>query len=103
MTDEHGSIACERGVAKDVVGMAVGVDDVPDRLVGSRTDRRKQPLALANAASGVDHRNRAFADDESDIRDRAFVLARHQRGLAMVHEYSGGDFAHRQFLLLGLR
>ena len=57
-----------------------------------------QALALANAAAGVDHRDRAIADDEADIGDRAFVVARHQCGFAVVHEYSGRDFAHRQSL-----
>ena len=103
MTDEHGSVAHEGGVAKDVVRMAVGVDDVSDRLVGTGADRRQQPLPLANAASGVDHRNRAVANDESDIGSRTVVLAGHQRGLASMNEYSGRDFAHRQFLLLRLR
>ena len=59
--------------------------------------------AFANAAAGIDHRDRVVADDESDIGDRAVVLARHQRDLAGMHEYSGRDFAHRQFLLLRLR
>jgi len=86
MTDEHGSIAQKRGAPKDVVRMAVRVDDVSDRLFGMGTDRRKQPLPLANATSRVDHRNRAFANDESYIRNRAVVLARHKRGHAMMHE-----------------
>ena len=60
-------------------------------------------LAFANATAGVDHRNRAVADDESDIGGRAVVLARHQRDLAGMHEYFRRDFAHRQFLFLRLR
>ena len=80
--------------------MAVGIDDVADRLVGAGADGREQlppsrtlpPVSITATAS--------FADDEADIGDRAFVLARHQRDFAGMHEYSGRDFAHRQFLLL---
>jgi hypothetical protein len=84
MTDEHGSIAQKRGAPKDVARMAARVDDVSDRLVGMGTN--KQPLPLANATSRVDPRNRAFANDESYIRNRAVVLACHKRGHAMMHE-----------------
>ena len=59
--------------------------------------------SFANAAAGVDHRDRVLADDESDIGDVAVVLARHQRGLALMHEYAWGDLADRQFWLLRLR
>ena len=100
MADEHGSAAHECCVAKDVVRMAVRVDDISDRLVGAGADRSQQPLAFANAAAGVDHRHRVVADDEPDIGGRALVLAGHQRDLADMHEYFRRDFAHRQFLLL---
>ena len=103
MADKYGSIANECCVAKDVIRMAVGVDDVADRLVGAGADRREQLPSLADAAAGIDHRNRACADDEPDIGDRAIVLARHQRGFADVHEYAGGDLAHRQVDRLRLR
>ena len=59
VTDEAGSILDEGGIAEDVIGMAVRVDDVADRLVGPGANRRKQLPPLANAAAGVDHRNRA--------------------------------------------
>ena len=103
MADKYGSIANECCIAKDVIRMAVGVDDVPDRLVGARPDRREQLTSLADTAAGIDYRNRACADDKPDIGDRAIVLARHQGGFADVHEYSGGDFAHRQVDRLRLR
>jgi hypothetical protein len=35
VTDENGSIAHERCVPKDMIRMAVRVDDVSDRLVGT--------------------------------------------------------------------
>ena len=103
MSDEDGSIPDEGGVAEDVVRMAMGVDDVADRLVGPGTNGREQLLSLTYAAPGIDDRNRALADDETDIGDRAVVLARHQRGLADVHEDTGRDFVNRQWLLLRLR
>ena len=42
MADETGSLAGEGRIAEDMVGMAVGVDDVADRLVGAGADRREQ-------------------------------------------------------------
>src|SRR5678815_1701815 len=67
VADEHGAVAGERGVSEDVIGMAVGIDDIADRPVGAGANGGEQALALANAAARVDHRDRAFADDETDI------------------------------------
>ena len=103
MADKPGSIAHEGRIAEDMIGMTVGVDDIADRLVGARADRRKQPLAFTHAAAGIDHSDRVVADDEADIGNVAFVLARHQRGLALMHEHAGRDLADRQHRLLGLR
>ena len=64
---------------------------------------REQLQSLANAAAGIDDRNCVVADDEPDIGDGAFVLARHQCGLADMHEYTGRDLADRQRSLLRLR
>jgi len=50
-------------------------------------------------ANGLD-RDRLFADDEADIGDRAGVIARHLRGLAIVHEYAVRDGIDGQWLLL---
>src|SRR6267142_7033072 len=99
MADECGSIAYEGGVAKDVIRMAVRIDNVPDRFVGTGTDRRKQLLSLAHAAAAVDHGNGVFADNESDIGNRTVVLACHERGLAAVHDQAGSDLAYGQPLL----
>src|SRR5882757_6246956 len=100
MAHKFGSIAHEGGVAKDMIRMAVRVDDVPDRLVGTGADRRKQLLSLTNAAAGIDHGNSVFANNESDIGNCAVVLARHERGLAVVYEQARSDFAYGQLLLL---
>ncbi|KAG5715615.1 hypothetical protein E4T56_gene16978 [Termitomyces sp. T112] len=51
MADEAGSIGCEGGIAEDVVGMAVGVDDIADRLAGAGAHRGEQGLAPAPAAA----------------------------------------------------
>src|SRR5205823_12449832 len=58
MTDEHGSIADKRSVSKDVIRVAVRVDDAADRLFRAGADRCQQLLALTDAASAVDYRNR---------------------------------------------
>ena len=77
MTNKLGSILHEGGVAEDMIGMAMRVDDVSDRLVGAGSDGREQLQSLANAATGVDDRNGVGADDEPDIGNSAIVLARH--------------------------
>jgi hypothetical protein len=99
VTDKAGSFLDEGDVAENVVGMAVRVDDVADRPVGPGTNRGKQLLRLTNASAGVDHRNCAVADDETDIGGRASVLACHQRGRAAVHEDAGRNFVNGQLLL----
>jgi len=97
MADELGSVSDEGGVAEHMVGMAMGVDDVADRLGCASPHRRQQRLALTEAAAGVDHGHRILADDKADIGDVAFVLAGHEGGGPGVHEDSRCDFAHRQF------
>src|SRR5438874_1068783 len=64
MTDKLCSIPHEGGVAEDVIGMAMRVDDVTDRLVGIGANGREQLQSLANAAPGVDDRDSIVADDE---------------------------------------
>src|SRR5262245_9653715 len=93
MSGEQGSVADKGSVAKDMIGMAMRVDDVSDRLVRAGADRRKQLAALTHTAAGVDHRDRLVTDDEADIGDRAVVLASHQRSLALMHEQTGSHFA----------
>jgi hypothetical protein len=68
--------------------MAVRIDDVADRLAGPGTNGRHQLSSLAEAATRIDHGDGVLANDETDIGDRAVVLARHLRGLAVVHEYA---------------
>ena len=83
---EGRAVAHERGISEHVIRMAVGGDDIPDRLVGVRANGREQFLALGHAAAGVDHRHRVGADDEADIGDGAFVGVRHEFGRAEMHE-----------------
>lgn len=80
-----------------MVGMAVGVDDIADRLGRAGPHGGQQRLAFAKAAAGVDHGHGLIADDEADIGDVAFVLAGHQGDGPGVYEDSRCDFAHRQF------
>ena len=89
VADEAGSLCGEGRIAEDMVGMAVGVDDVADRLGCAGPHRRQQRLALTEAAAGVDHGHRILADDKADIGDVAFVLAGHEGGGPGVHENSG--------------
>ena len=88
VADKDRSVLHESGVSENVIGMAVRIDDVSDRLVGPGTNGCHQLSSLAQAAARIDHGDRVLADDEADIGDRAVVLARHLRGLAVVHEYA---------------
>ena len=69
-------------------------------LSGPGANGCQQLSSLADAATRIDHGDRVFADDEADIGDRAVVLARHLRGLAVVHEYAIRNGADRQLLPL---
>ena len=91
VADKGRSVLHEGGVAKDVIGVAVRIDDVTDRLVGPRTNSCHQSPSLAKTATGIDHGDRILSDDETDIGNRAVVLARHLRGLAVVHEHAIRD------------
>ncbi len=86
----------EGGVAEDMIGMHVSIDDEADRLCGPGPHRRQHLLAFAHAAAAVDHRHDVATDDETRIGDGAFVGLRHQGHVARMHEDAGRDLAHRQ-------
>ena len=100
MADEGRSVLHEGGIAENVIGVAMRVDDVADRLVGPRANGCQQSSSLAKAATGIDHGDGILSDDETDIGNRAVVLARHLRGLAVVHEHAVRDGVDGQLPLL---
>jgi hypothetical protein len=86
-----------------MIRVTVSVYDVSDRLFRAGANGREQLPPLANAASGINHRDRAVANDESNIGDRPFVLRCHERGQPRMHEYPRRDFVDYQRTLLRLR
>src|SRR6185312_8460059 len=78
VSDKNGSVFRECRIAKDVVGMHVRIDDIANRLQRHAADRRQQTRALANAATGINNRNRIAADDEADIGSVALIGLGHQ-------------------------
>ena len=85
MADKDGAVAQERGVAKYVIGMNVGIDDVANRLGCYLTDRGKQPRAFACAAAGIDHGDGITADDEPGIGGVTLICLAHQIDIADVN------------------
>jgi hypothetical protein len=100
--DKNGSCTRKSGIAEYVIGMAVRVDDLTDRLVGPRPNSSNELPPFANAATGIDDCDGVASDDKTDIGDRAFVLARHQLNRPDVNENAGRDFADVQCGLLRL-
>ena len=103
MADKGRPVLHESGVSENMIGMAMRIDDVADRLAGPGTNSRHQLSSLAQAATRIDHRDRVLANDETDIGNPAVVLTRHLRGLAGVHEHAIRNGANRQRLLLRAR
>ena len=99
MSDEDRTGFRKGSIAKHVIRMAVGIDDIADRLVGPGANGGKQLLSFLDAAAGVDHGDRVVTDDESDIGDGSLVLARHQRDIADVDEEARCDLRDGQRLL----
>jgi len=103
VTDESCAVAQECRISKYMIRVTVSVYDVSDGLFRAGANGREQLPSFADTASGIDHRDRAVADDESDIGDSSFILTCHERGEAVVHEYPRCDFADWQRALLRLR
>src|SRR4051794_37704763 len=103
VTDKGRSVLHESAIAEHVIGMAMRVDDVADRLAGPGANGCHQLSSLAEAATRIDHGDRILSNDEADIGDRAVVLARHLRGLAVVHEYAIRNGIDGQLPLLRAR
>jgi hypothetical protein len=100
VADKNRSVLHESGVTEDMIGMAVRVDDVADRLAGAGANGCHQLPSLADAATRIDHGDRILADDETNIGNCAVVVACHQCGLAVVHEDAIRNRADGQLPLL---
>src|SRR5204863_9988238 len=103
VTDKGRALLHESAIAEKMIGMAVRIDDVPDRLAGPGTNGCHQLSSFAEAATRIDHGDRILSNDETDIGNRAVVLACHLRGLAVVHEYAIGNGVNEQLLSLCVR
>jgi hypothetical protein len=53
VADDHGAL--ERSVPEDVIGMGMGIDDVPNRLRRHCADGCKQSASFAHASPAVNH------------------------------------------------
>ena len=96
MADECHARANEGGVAENVIGMNMRIDDVANRLCCHGADRGEETGALARAAAGVDHRDGIVAYDEADVGDVAFVGLGHQIDGAGVNVDPGRNLRRRQ-------
>ncbi len=103
VADKGRFVLHESAVAEKMIGVAMRIDDVPDRLVGPGTNSCHQSSSLADAAAGIDHRDCILSDDETDIGDRTVVLTCHLRGSAVVNEYAIRNGVDGQLLLLRAR
>src|SRR5258705_13978637 len=56
------SVLRESAVAEKMIGGAVRIDDVPDRLVGSGPNCRHQLSSLSDPSAGKDQRGRLLSD-----------------------------------------
>src|SRR5262245_38819865 len=75
VADDHRAL--ERSVPEDVIGMRMGVDDVPNRLRRHCPDGLKQAAPFAHASPAVNHSDSVAAYNESNVGDCALVLPCH--------------------------
>src|SRR5262245_33059681 len=61
VADDNGTLECS--VPEDVIGMGMGIDDVPNRLRRHCADGCKQAAPFAHASPAVNHSDRLAADD----------------------------------------
>ncbi len=92
VADEGRPDPVESGVAEDVIGMLMGIDDIEDGFIRVGADGGEQPFADRHAAAGVDDRHALVADHKADIGDIAKVLFAHQGDFAGVDEDARLDF-----------
>ena len=71
VADDYGAL--ERSVSEDVIGMGMGVDDVPNRLRRHCPDGLKQAAPFAHASPAINHSDSVAADDKSIGGNFAFT------------------------------
>jgi hypothetical protein len=82
---------------ENVIGVGVGINDVPNRLRRHCADRRQQPAPFAHGCRRCRITATALAaDDKSDVGDGALVLPRHHGDGADVDIEAGRDLGHGQ-------
>src|SRR6185437_11235593 len=96
------SLLYKRRVAKNVIGVNMGIDHVANGLRRYVADGGKQSLAFAGAAAGVDHGHRVVADDEAEIGGIALVRLAHDSDIADMDVDTRRNFGDRQRRLGGL-
>ena len=103
VADMDDAVAGKSSVAEDMIGMAVGGDDIAHRKSGALADGRAQLPTDAHAATAVDHRHGIAPDDESEIGDVAGIGFVHQGDPARMHENARGDLIDSQGRFVVLR
>ncbi len=96
MADKSHARCDEGGIAEDMIGMFVGIDDITDRLRSDGLDRLFQPLADDQRAAGIDDCDAIIADDEADIGNIAAARGVHLRHRRLMRIDARRDLAYRQ-------
>jgi hypothetical protein len=94
VADHNGAL--ERSIPEDVIGMGMGIDDVPNRLRRHCADGCKQSAPFAHASPAVNHSDSVAADDKSDVGDCALVLPCHHSNGTDVGIKTRRDLGHGQ-------
>src|SRR5262249_55247212 len=75
VADDYGALECS--VPENMIGVGVGINDVPNRLRRHCADRCKEAEPFTQASPAVNHSDSVAADYESDIGDCTLVLRCH--------------------------
>src|SRR5262245_32898415 len=67
VTDDLGAL--ESSVAEEVIGMGMGIDDVPNWLCRHCADGCKQTAAFAHASAAINQSDSVVTDDKSHVGD----------------------------------
>lgn len=67
MTDELHAGPRECGIAQQVIGMDMGIDDIAHGQLADFPNRAIQRLPLTDTATRIDHGDATFADDEAQV------------------------------------
>ena len=94
MADDNGAIECS--VSEHVIGVGMGINDVPNWLRRHCADRCKQASPFPQASPAVNHSDSAAADYKSDIGDCTLVLRCHHSNGTDVDINTRRDLSHGQ-------